>query len=245
VLFAVTAVLCCMIVLLPFSAMIGGAFAGGVFREAFTRAADSLLRSIVYAASGATVLTLLGFLLGYLIHSRALPVWRGADSLSLFLFALPSTVIGVGLAVLWNRPLTGFIYGTCAVVVLGYVAQYSALGGRISISTLAQVPSAMEEAALVAGAGWLRRMGMVVAPLCARGIAGAWIVTYIFCLRDTGISMMVYPPGGDTLPVRIFTLMANGSPGLIAALCLIMTVASVGPLAAGAAWLHWMRERPL
>ncbi len=240
-----TVVLCGIMVLLPFTAMIGDAFSGEMFQEAFARAADSLLRSIVYAASGATVLTVLGFLLGYLVHSRALPVWRGVDSVMLLLFALPSTVIGVGMATLWNHPLTGFIYGTCAVVVLGYVAQYSALGGRISLSTLAQVPVAMEEAAQVAGAGWLRRIGMVLTPLCARGIAGAWIVTYIFCLRDTGISMMVYPPGGDTLPVRIFTLMANGSPGLIAALCLIMSIASVAPLAAGAAWLRWMRERPL
>jgi iron(III) transport system permease protein len=67
------------------------------------------------------------------------------------------------------------------------------------------------------------------------------MVAYIFCLRDTGISMMVYPPGHDTLPVRIFTLMANGSSELIAALCLLMCAASLAPLLVGGALLLWTR----
>jgi iron(III) transport system permease protein len=39
--------------------------------------------------------------------------------------------------------------------------------------------------------------------------------------------MLVYPPGQDTLPVRIITLMANGAPNLIAALCVILVVATL------------------
>ena len=46
----------------------------------------------------------------------------------------------------------------------------------------------------------------------------------------TGITMLVYPPGYDTLPVRIFTLMANGAPSLIAAACVLMIAATVLPL---------------
>jgi hypothetical protein len=58
----------------------------------------------------------------------------------------------------------------------------------------------------------------VVAPLAKRGLIAAWIIAYIFCLRDLGISLVVFPPGFDTLPVRILTLMANGAPSLIAEL---------------------------
>ena len=45
--------------------------------------------------------------------------------------------------------------------------------------------------------------------------------------------MLVYPAGQDTLPVRIFTLMANGAPSLISALCVILvavTLFSLGVL---------------
>jgi iron(III) transport system permease protein len=54
-----------------------------------------------------------------------------------------------------------------------------------------------------------------------------WTIGFIFCLRDLGASMLVYPPGEDTLPVRIFTLMANGAPSLISALCVMLVAVTL------------------
>ncbi len=70
----------------------------------------------------------------------------------------------------------------------------------------------------------------IVVPLSGRGLLAAWLLAYIFCVRDLGITMLVYPPGGDTLPVRTFTLMANGPPDLVAALCMLMVAATLFPL---------------
>lgn len=229
-LFAIVSVLSLLIVVLPLLALVIESFSLSAFREAFSRAGDSLVRSLTYAAIGASLLAVVGFLCGYLIHTRSLPLWRGVDSLTIFLFALPSTVIGIGLATLWNRPSTNLIYATPVIIIFGYLAQYTALTSRITLSSLAQIPPSMEEAAQTAGAAWLRRTGFIIGPLAKRGLIAGWIVGFIFCLRDTGISMMVYPPGHDTFPVRIFTLMANGSPSLIAALCVILVTATLLPL---------------
>ena len=75
-----------------------------------------------------------------------------------------------------------------------------------------------------------------MAPLASRGLIAIWIIGYLFCLRDLGISMVVYPPGSDTLPVRIMTLMANGAPSLIAALCVILIAVTLLPLGVAALW---------
>ena len=83
------------------------------------------------------------------------------------------------------------------------------------------------------GAGQLR---CIVAPIAKRGLIAAWVIAYIFCLRDLGITLVVYPPGFDTLPVRILTLMANGAPSLIAALCVILIVVTLLPLFVAALW---------
>ncbi len=77
----------------------------------------------------------------------------------------------------------------------------------------------------------------IVVPLCGRGLIVSWLAAYVFCLRDLGISALVYPPGGDTLPIRTFTLMANGPPDVVAALCLFMVLMTIIPLAAAAAVL--------
>jgi iron(III) transport system permease protein len=194
----VIGILAIVTVLLPLTALIIQSASINAYLEAFTRAWDSLLRSFAYAVLGALAITILGFFLGYLIHTRAVRFWRGADSLTLFLFAMPSPVIGIGLISLWNTPSTNFIYATPVIITLGYLAQYTARTSRITVSTLTQLSPAMDEAAEVEGAGWFQRIRFIVAPMAKPGLVGGWLVACIFCLRDTGLTMMVYPPGQDT-----------------------------------------------
>src|SRR5262245_26262530 len=218
------------LVVLPLGALVRDALAPGALAEAWQRAGDAALRSLGSAALGACLLTLAGFVLGHGIERRLLPGFREVDRLSLLLFATPGTVIGIGLVALWNHPATGWIYGTWVVVLLGNLGQLSAVPSRLCRNAVAAVPTRLEEAAQLAGARWLRRMLGVVVPLAAPGLVAAWLASFLFCLRDLGISLIVYPPGADTLPVRTFTLAANGRPELVAALCVMMIVAALGPL---------------
>jgi iron(III) transport system permease protein len=217
-------------VALPIAVLIVQSASLSAFADAFSRASDSILRSVVFAAIGATLLTLLGFFCGYLVHSRALPLWRGVDALALFLFTLPGTVIGIGLISLWNRPITNAIYASPVIIILGYLAQYAVLPTRMAAAILQRIPPSLEQAAQLCGASWFMTLRHIVAPVAKRGLIGAWIIAYIFCLRDLGITLVVYPPGFDTLPVRILTLMANGAPSLIAALCIILIAVTLLPL---------------
>jgi len=230
-----------ILVVAPLAVLVIRSLEAGAYAEALARAGDSLWRSLFFAAVGATFLSLLGFFLGYLLHNRSLPVWRVVDLLTVFLFALSGTVTGMGLIMLWNHPATNFIYATPVIIILGYLARYSALTSRLTAAGLAQIPSSLEEAARMAGARWFRRLALIVAPLSRRSLWGGWLVGFIFCLRDTEITMLVYPPGQDTLPVRIFTLMANGSDRLIAALCVLMILATLLPLGLGGLW--WQRQK--
>ena len=47
----------------------------------------------------------------------------------------------------------------------------------------------------------------------------------------------------DTLPVRILTLMANGAPSLIAALCIILITITIVPIGAAGLWLELGTDR--
>jgi iron(III) transport system permease protein len=244
-LFVAVAALCALIIALPLGSLFAASAATGVYAEALLRSWDALLRSLGYAAAGASLLTLVGFFVGYLVQRRALSVWRSVDSLTVLLFALPSTVVGIGLVTLWNRPGAGALYGTPLLVLVGYLAQYTALTSRTTVAGLSLIPRSLEEAARVAGAGWFHRTGQIVAPLAAQALGAAWLIGYLFCLRDTGLTMMIYPAGGDTLPVRIFTLMANGAPPLIAALCVLMIGATLVPLLALGLLIRGRRSEPL
>jgi iron(III) transport system permease protein len=127
------------------------------------------------------------------------------------------------------------------MVLLAYVAQYTALTSRVMQATLANLPRSLEESAQMAGAPWLARTLRVVLPAARPGVIAAWAIGFAFCLRDVGASMPVYPPGQDTFAVRIFTLMANGAPSMIAALCVMLVTVTLMCLAA----LGWLLRAAL
>jgi iron(III) transport system permease protein len=242
-LFGIVLVWTLVTVALPIAVLVVQSASAHAFAEAYGRASDSLLRSVIFGTLGASLLTLLGFLCGYLVHNRALPWWRSVDALALFLFALPGTVIGIGLISLWNRPATNAIYATPAIIILGYLAQYAFIPMRMMAASLQRIPPSLERAAELSGASWFMTSRAIVAPMAKRGLTATWIIAYIFCLRDVGITMVVYPPGSDTLPVRTLTLMANGTPSLISALCVILIMAMLLPLLMAALWqIHAKRS---
>ncbi len=218
-------------VVLPILALIAQSASLSAYKLALERGGDSILRSFFYAIVGASVLTFVGFFLGYIIHHKTFRFYRLLDFLTVFLFALPGAVLGVGLIHWWNRPWIPWVYGTPLIVVLGLFGQYIALPSRVTVAALSGIPLSMEDVARTMGVSWLRRIVGIVIPLAKRGLIAGWLVGFIFCLRDTGVAMLVYPPGYDTLPIRIFTLMANGSETLIAALAVLMVVATLIPFA--------------
>jgi iron(III) transport system permease protein len=224
------AALCFALVILPLGTLFSDAFSKAGMHEALQRAGASVVRSLLYSSVAATILTALGFLLGQVILSR--PRKRRLLSLlTLALFAIPGTVLSIGLVRLWNTPSTWFIYATPALLILGYTAQYCAVTTRLSLAGSMQIPVSLNEAAKLSGATWTRRLFRISIPLSARTLLCGWLAAYILSLRDVPIALMTAPPGADPLSARILTLMANGAPPMIASLCLIMAIASLIPLA--------------
>ena len=210
--------------------------------DAIQRAGESAIRSVLYAGVSASMLCVLGFFLAYLVHRRSLVGWWYLDALTLFLFTLPGTVIAVGLVALWNHSSTNWIYATPAILIIGFIAQYAALSVHIVVVGFSQVSPSLEEAAEVAGAGWFRRVFGILAPVARPALVAAWTVTFVFCLRDVALPLFLAPPGRDTLTARTMTLMANGSPELIAALCLLAVLVALVTLGAlGVAWRVWSK----
>jgi iron(III) transport system permease protein len=138
-----------------------------------------------------------------------------------------------------HRSFTNWIYATPALLVFGFMAQYTALGTRILAAGMSQLSPSLEEAAEVAGVKWFHRVFGILAPLLRRATLAVWIATFVFCLRDVSLPLLLAPPGQDTLTARTMTLMANGSPELTAALCLLSVTLALVPVAvAGIAWRY-------
>jgi iron(III) transport system permease protein len=194
---------------------------------------DAIGNGLFWSAAAATVVVVFGALLGYWrTKVTALPAHL-TEALWMTLFAVPATVVGIGIIGLWNRPgLLGEIYRTDAIVVIAYVSRFLPMAALLCGAFLRRVPPAAEEAAVVSGASWRRALTRIVLPLSSRGLSAVWLIMFILMFGDVALAILVAPPGESNLAVRAYTLMANSPVGDVARIALVQIALSVLPLAA-------------
>ncbi|MGH9324010.1 MAG: ABC transporter permease [Vicinamibacteria bacterium] len=228
---AAAAVVIVLALVLPLAALIREATAARSWASVVARSGAAIRNSIVLAIGGATLTAAVGLSLGY-ARARARR-WLGtvADLTFVVVFAVPSTVVGVGLIGLYNRPgMLGAVYGTDLMLLLVCLARFLPVAALGMSAVVAQVPRSHEEAAAAAGARWWRTMTDIVVPQTAFGLLVVWVVVFVLAFGELGASILVAPPGEATLPIRIYTLIANAPPAEVAALALLQSAVVLSPL---------------
>jgi len=195
---------------------------------------ETLTNGLVAAAGAATVILVLAIVLGAELARRRLAGSVG-DAIAVLAFVAPAAILGIGIITVWNRPPTRAVYGSIAVVTLGYVGRYAVIGIRAAAVMFARTGTQIEDAAAAHGARYLRRLVRIVAPIHWRGLAITWIVALVACLRDLELPVLFYPAGREPLQVRIFTLEANGPEPVVAGLAVVHVLVTACILAAGGA----------
>ena len=154
-------------------------------------------------------------------------------ALLVVLFAIPSTIVGVGLIGLWNRPgLLGVLYGTDAMLLLAYLARFVPVATLDPGGSDAECLDITGGGIRCSGVGWLRTVGGIVLPQLRVGVAAAWVVAFVLAFGELGASILVAPPGEATLPIRIYTIIANTPSSNIAILALLQSAVIFAPVAA-------------
>lgn len=217
---------------LPIGALALRAATGGGFASVSQWLGRAPWTSLSTSVVAATLICAVSLVLGHAVARRA----RGAlilDAIALLAFVTPASVLGVGLIAVWIGPATRALYGSVAILIIGFIARYTIVGIRAATAVILQSPVHLEEAAAVAGAGFWRRLTRIILPANLRGLTATWLLALIFCLRDFETAVLYYPPGREPLPVRIFTLEANGPGSVVAALALIQVLLTAIVLGAG------------
>ncbi len=203
---------------------------------------DAIVNSLLLSTVGATVIVAVAMCLGYAQARASRGVRHATQALLVVLFAVPSTIIGVGLIGLWNRPgPMGVLYGTDAMLVLAYLARFVPVATLILAAATQSVSISQEEASAVSGVGWLRTVRGILLPQLRIGVAAAWVVAFVLAFGELGASILVAPPGEETLPIRIYTIIANTPSSNVAMLALLQSAVIFLPVAAFAA-VATMRE---
>ena len=227
----VPALLCTFVVLggsvfLPIALLLYQAGSAATIIQTLASGQRYLWNSLWTAAVAATVASGLALFVAYLIDRRKGLVGLLLTASTQVGYAIPGTVLGLSLILLYNTYLP-WIYGTAAMVVLGYLLRYLPQAVQGSAAALSQVDPNLEEAARGLGRSGWQALREVTIPLIRPGMVAGWMLVFISSIKEVAATLLLRPAGFDTLPVRIWiaTIEVDFAGAASTSLILIATTA--------------------
>lgn len=213
-------------VIVPIVSLITGVGSCDNLAGAVGEAREELLTTLVVALVAAAVCLPLAAAVGHrLAESR-----RGGRFwwiVTMLPIAVPAPLVGIGLVVMWNRPLVGGVYGTLAMPILAVLARFAPLGCLVAAAQFRRVDPLLSDAARVFEPRTLHRWLRAALPTVAPGLLAAACVVAALAAAELPATLIVAPPGQATLTMRIYNYLHYGASEAVAGLCLVATVSAL------------------
>ncbi len=175
---------------------------------------NSILGTIKLSVFCSLSAGLSGFLIGYAVSKRR-KSWGAnfVNGLAFFPYLMPSIALslmfylmGLNLKML---SATGIIF----VAVLVGTIKYIPMASRSSLNAMMQLSGEIEEAGIIQGIPWWKRMTHIVFPIQKAAIISGFLLPFISCMREYDLFVFI---GGDqlTLTKFMFQLESDGVPAL-------------------------------
>ena len=155
--------------------------------------------------------------------------FRGVlDTIAFLPHAIPSILLGVGLAYLGLAYRDFFpVYGTVIIIAIAHTISWIAYGTRTTNGVMIQVHRELEEAGKVAGASSARVLGRIVLPLIAAGIFNSWIWISMLSYREVTMALALGTRKNLVISTIVWQFWGNGWVPQVAALGVLLVLFAV------------------
>jgi iron(III) transport system permease protein len=181
---------------------------------------QATFNTLLVSVLAPTLCVILAIVLAYAI--RRLKI-RGAgvlDYVAMFPIAVPGIVFGTG--VFWTYLMTP-AYGTIWILVLAFVATYIPFAYRMVDTSIIQIDKSLEEASSLCGASHWRTASQITFKLIRPGILSAWILVFIFSIREISAAILLASPSNKVLSVMSWDYLEFGNVQNAAIIGLLQT----------------------
>jgi iron(III) transport system permease protein len=223
---ALSVFVCVLSLAVPLAQLAASPRTWSEFASAFTAGKSALLHSFLYATAAALVAVLIALAS---VRLRGLG-WTW------ILFLIPGVLLGIGAVTIFNHRGLDWFSRTAAIVVFILVARYFALAQSLTRVAHRSLDSDLIDSARVDGVRGPTLVCRIVLPQIWTQVAAAAYLVYVLCLWDVETILLVIPPGGETLALRIFNLLHYGHNAHVNALCLLLLLLAIAPLIAFGFW---------
>ena len=218
-------VVCQSFVERSFSGMVKGINLNN-YRAILSRLGTNIRNTYVFSLVAIVFIIVVGILVSYILVRKKGKVANVIDTLIMFPYVIPGSVLGIGLIVAFNRkPIV--LVGTAAIMVISYIVRKLPYTVRSGTAFLYQMDPSVEEASVNLGVSPMKTFFTVTARMMLPGIMSGAVLSWITCINELSSSIMLYSGKTSTIAVAIYQEVTRMSDGTAAALATILTVTTV------------------
>jgi iron(III) transport system permease protein len=201
--------------------------------------------SVTLAALAAAAAVMVAVVIAYGARLRATAAMRGAVTVASLGYAVPGSVIAVGVLVpfglfdnavdSWMRARFGIstglmLSGTIAALVFAYVVRFLAVALSTVEAGLARIRPSIEDAARVLGRGPAGSLAAVHVPLIRGSLLSAALLVFVDTMKELPATLIVRPFDFDTLAVRVYNLASDEKLAQASTAALVIVAAGLIPV---------------
>lgn len=168
-----------------------------------------------------------GVLIGYAVaRKRGTKLASLVSGLAFFPYLVPSMAFGaIFLAV--SSKLT-FLRGTMLLLILVGAIKYLPFASRSGTNSMMQLSGEIEEAALIVGASWPKRMLRILFPIQKSAFISGYLLPFVSCMRELSLFVLLTTSGTlittllSYFDEKAVTQMSNGINLLIVIIVLLV-----------------------
>lgn len=212
-------------------------------RFRFNGVSDRLLSEAVNTVALSAIATiavlLFGVIVAYTARSRPGRVAAALQRLATLGYAMPGTVIAIGILVpvaaldqvidraasAWLGVSTGLLLiGSGAALVYAYVARFLAISTGAVEAGFSRIPRSFDQAARSLGQTVTGTFRHVHLPLSKAALAAAGLLVFVDCMKELPATLLLRPLNVETLATHLYGEAARGTyeEAAIAALAIVL-----------------------
>ena len=218
-------VVCQSFVERSFSGMVKGINLSN-YQAILSRLGRNIKNTYVFSLVAIVFIVILGILVSYILVLKKGKVANLIDTLIMFPYVIPGSVLGIGLIVAFNRKPV-ILVGTAAIMIISYVVRKLPYTVRSGSAFLYQMDPFIEEASINLGVSPMKTFFTVTARMMLPGIMSGAVLSWITCINELSSSIMLYSGKTSTIAVAIYQEVVRMSDGTAAALATILTVTTI------------------
>lgn len=138
--------------------------------------------------------------------------------------ALPASLCGIGLITLFNRPILDQLYQSQFMPVVAAVSRFGPLCLLIVSAQVSRTDRLLFDAARMLQTSRWQTFVKVRIPLLASGLLAGFMAVALLTMGELGATLLVTPPGHNTVAIKAYNLLHYGASQQVAGLCLLLVL---------------------